>query len=543
MNAVSLRLDRIRLRPRAAKTPCALLARRHEGAVPASDWTPDEDPAPVIYAVNQWRSMARADIELTLSARADRNVDVWISAQPTEHSSRILGSLEPFRLRLAAGSRAARRVVVTLSGVELGSASIGRYLVEWEWLLADAPGGPTRAFARTKLVVYTTLRLPASPWTQDDSSEQDDLPWVDAVDWACRWAGGERSDRGVVKRITQSLDRLGGTTFTVAGVPTRFTYTAFPQFLTPDLDLFRLGPFLSLLSGNTTMAPARANCADLAAAVAVFANILGCPAKIRHLEAKDGGNFPVNPVRVFGLDEKESAPHIEAGFEYHRAAALVRGKATSIYDACLQLDFLGAPGSPPFCWSPAVGVAPTAPRAQGYMQRLVAGSAGPLQFTDAAIPSVKRSVTLTVDAVVVHRSERYTARIASSLTSDALAVPAVAPDSTAVLLARDDGWDTIGYGRLPSTSYLHRPAGVPDALLWVHVIDCGDRATAVSVASEILSSSSKAFAALPGSQPVTLVESSRGEALSVGDRHVVLAKSVGMRPVNAGAFASAMWRV
>lgn len=229
-------------------------------------------------------------------------------------------------------------VTLTLRNTRLASCGVGVHRVQWHWQYRLGPADPWRGFAVTEHTIYTVLRAPRAPWVQQPATVANtQLPWTDALDFACRWAQGTRTPAEAATAITRAVYSLG---YGVLDYDCTVGATAYA------FEVFLLSELLELLRGG----PGRGryvNCADCAAMVATFANIVGADL----WQSRMGGPFtgalgyfPVNPVRTIGAPNWSLPCGWWPGWTFHEVAW--SGDCTAddtVFDACLQLD-----GYPPY---------------------------------------------------------------------------------------------------------------------------------------------------------------------------------------------------
>lgn len=248
------------------------------------------------------------------------------------------------------GEVKARRVVFSPNGStdfeifqiespQLWDRGVGSYFVEWLWQYRETPSQPWTDFEKTYHKIYTILEVSNSPWQQtpyDTANTQ--LPWADALNYACEWVAGAHTLDDVAGRITQQIYSYGESTPPLleydcpGGGSSNYSY---PKF--------NCTAFLELLRGGIGNGP-YINCSDCATIVSTFANLLGCIL----WQCRMGGDyFPINPILAIGTKTWNRACGL-GGFSYHEVAW--KGQCTSsdeLFDACLQVDGDHAPESIP----------------------------------------------------------------------------------------------------------------------------------------------------------------------------------------------------
>src|SRR5262249_21981826 len=135
--------------------------------------------------------------------------------------------------------------------------------IEIQWSIV----GDESSSVITKLRTFTILAPPQTPWraTRTEAAGDASLPWVSALVDACYWAGESGDAPTAAANISVNLCNAANR---------RFNY--WPKcaaFLTGDKTL-RLGDFLRALHSSKYIGR-RVNCADMAAALVTYANVIG----------------------------------------------------------------------------------------------------------------------------------------------------------------------------------------------------------------------------------------------------------------------------
>lgn len=209
---------------------------------------------------------------------------------------------------------------------------VGVWDLAWQWECCQH--GIWRAFDRSEHRVFTTLKAPNDPWQLEPFDPTNiRIPWVEALEYACRWAHGARTEDEAAVAITRQINQLG---------PALLDYECLIPG-NPVYGFFRLTSFLDLLKGGAGLGRTVA-CTDCACAVVVFANLLGCDLwKIDiNTEPLDGSpppanQFVINPVLVIGSNAW-GIPCGLTGFGFHSVAC--KGELEPddrVFDACLRV--------------------------------------------------------------------------------------------------------------------------------------------------------------------------------------------------------------
>jgi len=216
-----------------------------------------------------------------------------------------------------------------LAGVRLPQAGVGVNEIIWRWQFST-DGSDWTDIATTRHRIYSVFKLPTGAWqpnSNDPSNNQ--LPWTEVLEYACRWGAGAQDERAIAAQITSSVNLLGPAFIeydNASAGSTHYTYNDPPTF-----DCQR---FLNLLNGaSTEWEDKNVNCDDCAAMVSSFVCILGYGLPVSAMK-------PVNPPKFFLRSHKK----IGAGdFDpidsfFHHTVAWQGGEQDEVSDACIALD-------------------------------------------------------------------------------------------------------------------------------------------------------------------------------------------------------------
>jgi hypothetical protein len=239
-------------------------------------------------------------------------------------------------------------VSMALAQVRLLDHGVGKYPITLRWQFQLEAGGPWVDFDASDHLVYVTLDLPGEPWAQRSTlADLLRVPWTRVLDWSCTWASGITIEDGnlnaaiarAAKRIERALYELGQR----ENVPVQYLDSGFAgAYATeyPKQFAFLCTKFLRLLAGDTSPEiDTLVDCSDCAAALVVFANVLGCDLSSSRIRLTDGASFDTNSVVSIGRKKTNSRSY---PFEYHEVA--VRGtpgaaiRSVRVFDACLMID-------------------------------------------------------------------------------------------------------------------------------------------------------------------------------------------------------------
>ncbi|MCI0703773.1 MAG: hypothetical protein L0241_22165 [Planctomycetia bacterium] len=290
---------------------------------------------------------------------------------PDVTHTNVLGTIPPTSISFDPSGES-DWITLPLSGVSIWDAGVGIYDISWDWYYRCSGDTQWTYIARTRHRIYVTLALPTSPWVQTNDLFNTHLPWTDALDYACSWASGAKQPSEAAEKLTAAIHALGSGT--IAYDP--YSFYSYPEF--------KLTEFVQRLRGGVG-AGGSVNCSDCATILSTFANLLGCDFS----QSKLGYLFDLNPMLSIG----SSVWGLPAGltrFFYHEVAWAGNCTATDpLCDACLQVDGLGDPTTPPH--------APLLPvnmvfGTSGYRDRLAAPLGRPNCNPD---PSTKQRRALT----------------------------------------------------------------------------------------------------------------------------------------------------
>jgi hypothetical protein len=291
------------------------------------------EDSPVAY---QMDLCARQSVQI--SARFRRtdpsgSRSVTVRAVPDDSVGRnLLGPIAPTKV-LFEENHLSDWVTLDLHEHQLAGAGVGVWNLAWNWDVRHECSWTT--FDRSEHRVFTTLRAPQDPWQQDPFNETNiRIPWVDALEYACRWAQGARTQDEAAYAITKQINDLG---------PTLLEYECGVTPGNSVYGFFRLTSFLDLLNGG----PGRGRtvaCTDCSCAVVIFANLLGCELwKIDiNTEPIDGSpspapQFEINPILVIG-SSAWGIPCGLTGFGFHSVACKSELEPDDrVFDACLRV--------------------------------------------------------------------------------------------------------------------------------------------------------------------------------------------------------------
>lgn len=213
-----------------------------------------------------------------------------------------------------------------LEHVRLWNAGIGVRTTTWQWQYRLNSSGSWINIQTSQHRVYSLLDVPTAPWQQTPySASNNQLPWTEVLDYACRWAFLSNDRDEATGRITRSIYDLGPSIIEYDCPGGGSTHYA--------LGSFNCTAFLDQLKGGTGNGQ-WVNCTDCATFVSTFANILGCDLWQSRMQSF----FELNPLLAIGSSVWQTACGW-GWFNYHEVAW--KGGCTSnyeVFDACLQVD-------------------------------------------------------------------------------------------------------------------------------------------------------------------------------------------------------------
>ncbi len=232
-----------------------------------------------------------------------------------------------------------------LPDAQIWRYGIGIHRVRWLWQYRRFLGEPWAPFARSRHKIYTVLNVPTLPWQQTWHPDNTQLPWVEVLDFACRWAAAAVTEASAAARITTAVYNLS---------PELIVYNCpnlgAPMYVVPDYSspphMFDCSAFLDRLQGEFGRGPF-VNCSDCAAIISTFANSVGCDLWQSRMGIFAQG-FSLNPILVIGSSRWALPCDWWPGFGMHEVAWEGACREDDvIYDACLAIDQDGNPYQSP----------------------------------------------------------------------------------------------------------------------------------------------------------------------------------------------------
>jgi hypothetical protein len=234
---------------------------------------PEDSPA--AYAIEDTDGN-EVEIKVTFTLSQGGQQQVEIRAQ----GGGVLGSLDPKVVpfsnglpAIATGTGVSEYVFFVLSNRQL--AAIHREDIDWNWEFRLTPGQGNwmpAANNPTKHRVYTVLRNPPEPWTQD-VDDPSHWPWTVILDRTTQEADGKVTEIEAAKVITACRNAVHGAVYETSHGDTAYsTYK--------EVELGGIGRtmihFLLKKFVDKKAAVGSVNCADMALATVTYATSVGC---------------------------------------------------------------------------------------------------------------------------------------------------------------------------------------------------------------------------------------------------------------------------
>ena len=118
------------------------------------------------------------------------------------------------------------------------------------------------------------------------------LPWVDALDQACVWAGGKLNPLDAATAVTQAVNSNLGLTYDVSHRASKYTQAV------GLASWFLCTAFLAFINQQPAGKGNVVNCTDCASIVSSFANVLGC--QLAAVVMASPGGFLCNKIIAIG---------------------------------------------------------------------------------------------------------------------------------------------------------------------------------------------------------------------------------------------------
>lgn len=262
----------------------------------------------VAYAINQHKQNITLLVKLSNPSRSLSEVEV----QGKADANNLLGDVQPAPVKF---NPKGDPVVIPFTLASPKFSGVNEGVSEWLWQYRIKKKDDWTDIVTTKHQIYVLFDSPVEPWVRE-------LPWVEVLDFSCKWARGARDDDEAASQIANEVYGLGEPAKKLVYYSRTATYA---------YEAFKCALFLKLLRTGTN-APSAVNCYDCASIVLTFSNILG--AKLWELPM-----FPLihtHYVKLIGEPKWD-----RTGFPFHAIAW--KEEEDLVFDACLQVDRDGNP--------------------------------------------------------------------------------------------------------------------------------------------------------------------------------------------------------
>lgn len=286
---------------------------------------------------------ARFSTSNPLLRRAQVRAIIGPAAGPDGHGS-VLGAVAAIEVTFDSNQQTGLELLA-VEDQHIGRYGIGVHYLGWWWQYRRSGTEPWTTFGVSEHTIFTVLSAPTAPWEQDGYPLNSQLPWVEALDVACRWARGATTAERAATRVTEAVYDLGPELLEYncpnLGAPMYVSLDALPLS-----GVFHCTAFLDLLHGGVGRGR-YVNCSDCAAIVSTFANLLGCDLYQSRMGVPAQG-FLTNPILAIGVPAWGQPCGWWPGFGMHEVAW--GGECTAadvVFDACLAVDADHDPARPP----------------------------------------------------------------------------------------------------------------------------------------------------------------------------------------------------
>ncbi len=272
------------------------------------------------------------------------------NGNPT-NPERLLGDIEPISVTFDENGNAyaglAEGVVeLTIDSADIWSRGIFASWQLWQWQYSadegetwEVAGGLFYAGISFHRIFIT--KNPATwPWTGYDEEVKDVSgqnstsrpPYIGALEWACKWAAGETTVKGIAAKITAGLNDGSGNRF-------KYEMTGANNYTSLFHKYFDCGRFIDRLNGKFGRGP-NVNCVDCAHMVIALSNALGCQLQPGRIQNPDTSGLPfqLNPLTLIGYTELSPPGKT---FNFHQVAFSPGSGDDAldcVYDACIKFD-------------------------------------------------------------------------------------------------------------------------------------------------------------------------------------------------------------
>ena len=282
--------------------------------------------SPVAYSIT---AVAGKIITIQASFAADPGAPAAIDVRAD--GGGVLGAIDPTTINI--GASVPEFVTLSLAHHQIGPSGILKQDIQWYWFYKSTDGTWV-SMGSSAHRVYVVLDTPFLPWLQPPTppTSVTQLPWVDALDQACVWAGGKLNPLDAATAVTQAVNSNLGLTYDVSHGASKYTQAVGPT------SWFLCTAFLAFINQQPEGKGNVVNCTDCATIVSSFANLLGC--QLAAAVMASPGGFLCNKIIAIGGGTVWNYPFPPANkFAYHEVAWTGAFKhGDQIFDACLQAD-------------------------------------------------------------------------------------------------------------------------------------------------------------------------------------------------------------
>jgi len=284
--------------------------------------------SPVAYSIT---AVAGKIITIQASFAADPGAPATVDVRAD--GGGVLGAIDPTTISLNGGASVPEFVTLSLAHHQIGPSGILKQDIQWDWF-HKSTDGTWVSMGSSSHRVYVVLDTPFLPWLQPPTppTSVTQLPWVDALDQACVWAGGKLNPLDVATAVAQAVNSNLGLTYDVSHGASKYTQAVGPT------SWFLCTAFLAFINRQPEGKGNVVNCTDCATIVSSFANLLGC--QLAAAVMASPGGFLCNKIIAIGGGTVWNYPFSPANkFAYHEVAWTGAFKhEDQIFDACLQAD-------------------------------------------------------------------------------------------------------------------------------------------------------------------------------------------------------------
>ena len=269
------------------------------------------------------RTSAKGDLPLRLTVnRLRSDVErVWLRASSTG-SKHVFGGIRETVVTF----RDNTETVTAWLQQDLAHAVVAHLSVTWDWFFRTEPSGPWAPLRQSsRSCIYTTVGRPQPPWGCRRSGRIE-IPWSEALDRACAWAGGAGTVEELCREITLAVLQNPSLRYGASG---RYGYTSVP-FGKRALK-FDCAVFLDLFTGRK-LASNVVDCSDVASAICTLSNLLGAELYENELQLEPLHELTTAMVRAIGSKRRRTYQ-----FSYHEVAWKPTGhEAPRVWDGCFR---------------------------------------------------------------------------------------------------------------------------------------------------------------------------------------------------------------